>query len=211
MRIMQSTISSTCLSAACIAIAMVLAGCQPGNGTTPDDSALEGASVIPPPPMPVDMPADALRPGATSTLSATKGSIVAGELSFAPINQGVQVTGTLSGLDAGSSHGFHIHETGDCSAPDGTSAGGHFNPSGSEHGRVGSTTHHAGDTDNIVADADGMAMVDNRLEGATLGDGAPTDIVGKGVIVHAGVDDYTSQPTGDAGARLACGVIKLAK
>lgn len=148
---------------------------------------------------------------ATAMLAATEGSTVSGELEFAELDGGVHVTGQLVLLDPNSTHGFHVHETGDCSAPDGTSAGGHFNPTGSEHGRVGTPTHHAGDTDNIVAGANGTATVDNRLEGATIGGGTVTDIVGKGVIVHAGVDDYTSQPTGDAGARLACGVIKAAK
>lgn len=153
------------------------------------------------------MPAAA---AATATLAATEGSIVSGDLRFEAIEGGVHVTGRLVRLEPNSTHGFHVHETGDCSAPDATSAGGHFNPMNTAHGRVGTPTHHVGDTDNVVADADGNAAVDHRLEGATLGDNASTDIVGKAVIVHEGVDDYTSQPTGDAGARLACGVIEAA-
>jgi Cu-Zn family superoxide dismutase len=147
---------------------------------------------------------------ATATLAATEGSTVSGDLRFEAMEGGVHVTGRLARLEPGSTHGFHVHETGDCSAPDGSSAGGHFNPMDTAHGRVGTPTHHVGDTDNVVADADGNAAVDNRLEGATLGDNTSTDIVGKAVIVHAGADDYTSQPTGDAGARLACGVIEAA-
>lgn len=148
---------------------------------------------------------------ASAVLAATEGNAVNGSLRFESTADGVHVTGQVVGLAPDSSHGFHVHETGDCSAPDGTSAGGHFNPADSKHGRVGTPTHHVGDSDNIVANADGVATVDNRLEGATLGDGSSTDIVGKGVIVHAGVDDYISQPTGDAGARLSCGVIAAAK
>ena len=119
----------------------------------------------------------------------------------------IEVTGTISGLPGNSTHGFHVHETGDCSAPDATSAGGHFNPASTDHGRVGQGEHHAGDSDNITADADGNATVQGWLEGATVGDGAATDIVGKAVIVHADEDDYATQPTGNAGDRLACGVI----
>ncbi|QDW66647.1 superoxide dismutase family protein [Luteimonas granuli] len=126
------------------------------------------------------------------------------------IDGGVAISGQVNGLAPGSEHGFHVHENGDCSAPDASSAGGHFNPQASAHGRVGEGEHHVGDTDNIVADDTGVAMIDTRLEGATLGDGAPTDIMGKSVIVHADPDDYTTQPTGNAGARLACGVISRA-
>src|SRR5690606_2591229 len=96
----------------------------------------------------------------------------------------------------------------DCSAPDATSAGGHFNPTASAHGRVGEGEHHAGDSDNIAADDQGVATVDSLLRGATLGDGSPSDIVGKAVIVHADPDDYTTQPTGNAGARLAGGAVE---
>ena len=140
-------------------------------------------------------------------LAATEGNSVTGEIAFAAIDGGVVLTGQVSGLTPGSEHGFHVHETGDCSAPDGTSAGGHFNPEGNAHGRVGAAEHHVGDTDNLTADDTGVATVDTRLMGATLADGAPTDVLGRAVIVHADPDDYATQPTGNAGARLACGVI----
>jgi len=119
------------------------------------------------------------------------------------------VTAHVAGLTPGA-HGFHIHEKGDCSAPDGTSAGGHFNPGAQAHGRSGHGAHHAGDTDNIVADAKGVARIDAHVSGVTLGGGAANDIAGRAVIVHAAADDYTTQPTGNAGARVACGVIKVA-
>ncbi len=211
---MPSTASLTRHSAICVAIVLALAGCNRDEDTTTSASNMsqkENPIQIPSPSKPANKPAVAPKPEATAMLAATEGSTVSGELEFVEMDGGVHVTGQLVLLDSNSTHGFHIHETGDCSAPDGTSAGGHFNPTGSEHGRVGTPTHHAGDTDNIVAGANGTATVDNRLEGATIGGGTVTDIVGKGVIVHAGVDDYTSQPTGDAGARLACGVIKASK
>ena len=158
------------------------------------------------PPAAADM-TTASAPHAVAVLSATEGNAVTGELAFAAVDGGVAITGQVNGLTPGSEHGFHVHETGDCSAPDATSAGGHFNPAGAPHGRVGSGEHHVGDTDNITADDTGVAVVDTRLEGATLGDGAPSDVLGRGVIVHADADDYATQPTGNAGARLACGVI----
>lgn len=149
----------------------------------------------------------AVAAGAAAMLEPTDGNQTRGELRFAAVGDRIEVTGTISGLPGNSTHGFHVHETGDCSAPDATSAGGHFNPASTDHGRVGQGEHHAGDSDNITADADGNATVQGWLEGATVGDGAATDIVGKAVIVHADEDDYATQPTGDAGDRLACGVI----
>ncbi|WP_202843625.1 superoxide dismutase family protein [Luteimonas saliphila] len=144
---------------------------------------------------------------ATATLAPTEGNEVAGRLQFAIVDGGIRVTGEVTGLAPGSEHGFHVHETGDCSAPDGSSAGGHFNPASTAHGRVGEGEHHAGDSDNIVANDQGVATVDTLLRGATLGDGESTEVIGRGVIVHADPDDYATQPTGNAGARLACGVI----
>lgn len=145
---------------------------------------------------------------ATVTLAPTAGNDVSGNLRFTRSGDGIRVSGDVRGLPAGGEHGFHVHENGDCSAPDATSAGDHFNPASQPHGRVGEGDHHAGDSDNLTADDSGVARVDNALAGVTLGDGAPTDIVGKAVIVHANPDDYTTQPTGNAGDRLACGVIE---
>ena len=150
------------------------------------------------------LPATAQDAGATAVMldqSATN----LGTLTLMEMDGGVHVSGELAGVPNGE-HGFHVHETGDCSAPDGTSAGGHFNPATTAHGRVGQGEHHAGDSDNIVANDQGTAMVDTLLRGATLDQGE-TGIIGRGVIVHADPDDYATQPTGNAGARLACGVI----
>lgn len=140
-------------------------------------------------------------------LAATRGQRAEGSLSLSPDNQGLHIQGTLRGLKANSEHGFHIHETGDCSAPDASSAGGHFNPAGVDHGRHGQGAHHAGDMPNLVANAQGEATIDVHLAGLTLGNGGQHDVLDRAVIVHADPDDYASQPAGNAGARIACGVI----
>lgn len=144
---------------------------------------------------------------ANVTLSPRSGSQVAGVLHVMPMGDGVHVTGTISGLTPNKAQAFHIHEKGDCSAADASSAGGHFNPAGDAHGRASAPHHHLGDNDNLVADANGIAHVNAHFAGAVLGGGGADDIVGKAVVVHADADDYTSQPSGNAGGRIACGVI----
>jgi Cu-Zn family superoxide dismutase len=153
-------------------------------------------------------PAVSTASGASIVMTPASGSLVSGKLRAAPIPGGVRITGELGGLPRGSTHAIHIHEKGDCSAADATSAGGHFNPAQQPHGRAGSGAHHGGDMDNIVADANGVARVDVRAIGVSLG-GGDTDIGGRAVVVHAAPDDYRTQPTGNAGARVACGVIEL--
>lgn len=143
---------------------------------------------------------------ASAELNPTEGNEVDGSVSFEETDSGVQITAHVNGLTPGK-HGFHIHEIGDCSAPDGTSAGGHFNPSGSEHGAPDSDVHHAGDLGNIEADEDGHGMLEVTVDFLTLSEG-PNSIAGRGVIVHAQEDDF-GQPTGNAGPRLACGVIEM--
>ena len=157
-------------------------------------------------------------PPATSTASAAvvrlapaSGSLVSGTLDLRPMADGVHITGEIGGLRGGGRHGFHIHEKGDCSAADASSAGGHFNPSAQPHGRAGHGAHHAGDADNLVADGRGVAKVDTHQSGVTLGGGAANDIAGRAVIVHAQPDDYTTQPTGNAGGRIACGIITITR
>ncbi|MFQ5741180.1 MAG: superoxide dismutase family protein [Acidobacteriota bacterium] len=142
---------------------------------------------------------------AAAELQPTAGNAVAGSVSFEESNGRVKIVAHVTGLEPGK-HGFHIHETGDCSAPDGTSAGGHFNPDQSAHGAPDADTHHAGDLGNIEADAQGVADLDMSVEFVTLTEGAHS-ILGRAVIVHAQEDDF-GQPTGHAGARLACGVIR---
>ena len=147
---------------------------------------------------------------ADAVLASASGSRVSGRLSLVPMGDGVHMSGEVGGLKPGDTRGFHIHEKGDCSAADASTAGGHFNPAAQAHGRSGHGAHHAGDTDNIVANAKGVARIDAHVTGVTLGGGAGNDIAGRAVIVHAAADDYTTQPTGNAGARVACGVIKVA-
>jgi Cu-Zn family superoxide dismutase len=144
---------------------------------------------------------------ASAALAPASGSQASGTLMLMPMGDGVHVTGDIGGLAPNSTHGFHIHEKGDCSAADASSAGGHFNPSGDAHGRASAPHHHLGDNDNLVADANGVAHVDAHFAGAVLGGGGADDIVGKAVVVPADADDYASQPSGNAGARIACGVI----
>jgi Cu-Zn family superoxide dismutase len=145
-------------------------------------------------------------PSAVATLEPTRGSTATGSITFEQQDQQVRVSGRVSGLKPGQEHGFHIHEKGDCSSGDGMSAGGHFNPLSKPHGPQGGE-RHAGDLPSLRADAAGVATIDVRIDGITIGSGA-TDIVGRGLIVHAQPDDYKTQPTGNAGARLACAVIQ---
>jgi superoxide dismutase, Cu-Zn family len=118
----------------------------------------------------------------------------------------VNVVANLSGLTPGQEHAFHVHEAGDCSSPDGMSAKGHFNPYGKAHGNPATSERHAGDMPALKADAGGNAKLDTTLDVMTVKP-RPASIVGRGLIVHASPDDYTTQPTGNAGARLACAVI----
>lgn len=141
---------------------------------------------------------------AICTLNPTQGSTVTGTVSFAIVEDGVRVVADIQGLSKGK-HGFHIHEFGDCSAPDGTSAGGHFNPHKKDHGAPDNDNRHDGDLGNIEADASGKGHVD--YVDKTLSLEGDDSIIGKAVIVHAGEDDFKTQPTGNAGGRVACGVI----
>ncbi|WP_284335299.1 superoxide dismutase family protein [Comamonas sp. NoAH] len=156
-------------------------------------------------------------PSATAELKPTAGSSVTGKVLFVQHKHGmVKVSGQVSGLKPNSEHGFHIHEKGDCSSADGSSAGGHFNPSNTAHGRHGQGTQHAGDLPSLRSNASGMAIVQYETAQISLKDSrSSTDqektsnnIAGRALIVHADPDDFTSQPTGNAGARLACAVIQ---
>ena len=142
---------------------------------------------------------------ATATLAPTAGNSAAGTVTFTQQGDKVTVNAKVSGLSPGG-HGFHVHEKGDCSAADAMSAGGHFNPTGKPHGAPDAPDHHGGDMPMLQADASGNATLAAELGGLTIGSGA-ADIVGKSVIVHKDADDYKTQPTGNSGARVACGVI----
>ncbi|MDQ2961764.1 MAG: superoxide dismutase family protein [Pseudomonadota bacterium] len=142
---------------------------------------------------------------ATATLAPTAGNTTAGTVTFTQQGDKVMINAKVSGLAPGG-HGFHVHEKGDCSASDGMSAGGHFNPTGKPHGDPNSPDHHAGDMPMLQADASGNAAISAELGVMTVGSGV-ADIVGKSVIVHKDPDDFKTQPTGNSGARVACGVI----
>jgi Cu-Zn family superoxide dismutase len=141
---------------------------------------------------------------AKAQLIATTGNKVTGSVMFYAESEGVRVKGEVSGLTPGK-HGFHVHQIGDCSSGDGKSAGGHFNPENVNHGSPSGEEKHIGDLGNIVANSEGLAKVDQLLSFLSLeGDHS---IVGRGLIVHEKEDDLSTQPTGAAGARVACGVI----
>ena len=164
-------------------------------------------------PLPAETPAavdgDLTTREAVAVLNPTEGNDVRGQVTFTATGGGVRVVAEIEGLGAGT-HGFHVHEFGDCSAPDASSAGGHFNPQNAPHGApdAPAAERHAGDLGNIEADADGTARYDRT--DAVLSLSGPNSVIGKAVVVHAQRDDLTSQPTGDAGDRLACGVIEAA-
>jgi Cu-Zn family superoxide dismutase len=142
---------------------------------------------------------------ASAGLAPTKGNKTVGEVTFEQVGDKVRVTAQVINLKPNQEHGFHIHEVGDCSSGDGMSAKGHFNPYGKPHGQ--GAERHAGDMPNLKADAKGRIRLVTELDTITLTPG-PASIIGRAVIVHADPDDYKTQPTGNAGARLACGVIK---
>jgi Cu-Zn family superoxide dismutase len=143
---------------------------------------------------------------AVANLEPTQGNTASGTVSFAQSGDKVVVTARVIGLAPGS-HGFHIHEKGDCSSPDGMSAGGHFNPHGKAHGNPSMPDHHAGDMPMLVADSSGVASLTAELDAVSVG-GTVADVIGKSVIVHKDPDDFATQPTGNSGARVACGVIR---
>lgn len=143
---------------------------------------------------------------AVAVLKPTKDSKVKGTVRLNEIPPNVHIVADVTGLSPGK-HGFHIHEKGDCSAPDASSAGGHFNPENKKHGAPDASEHHMGDLGNLEADASGHAHYErtvNFLEIAV----DPNTIDGKAIIVHAQEDDLHSQPAGSSGPRLACGIIQ---
>ncbi len=144
---------------------------------------------------------------AVAVVNPTEGNEVTGTITFEQSDDGVRVQATLEGLEEGE-HGFHIHQYGDCTADDGTSAGGHYNPTGEPHGAPDDEERHMGDMGNITADADGNATIDYVDSRIVLN--GPNSIMGRGIVIHGGQDDLTSQPSGDAGPRLGCGVIGVA-
>jgi Cu-Zn family superoxide dismutase len=166
-----------------LALAGALAGCA-GVGVTPSG------------------------PSATARLEPTKGSTTSGMVEFQQRGNAVHVVATVTGLAPNQEHGFHLHEKGDCSSGDGMSTGGHWNPDNTPHGPQ-TAPHHAGDMPSLTADASGNAKATFTLDNLTVASGMRS-VVGRGLIVHKDPDDYKTQPTGNAGARLACAVVRAA-
>jgi Cu-Zn family superoxide dismutase len=176
------------LAAAAVAAGIGLAAQQASGGAHAGHQPAAGAAKV-----------------AVAKLQPTQNSTARGEVTFTQEADGVRVTGSFSGLTFGE-RGFHVHEKGDCSAPDASSAGGHFNPGGKPHGAPGDAERHVGDLGNLKADPYGLARIDVLDKHLALS--GPNSIIGKAVIVHEKADDLKTQPTGNAGARLACGVIE---
>ena len=167
-----------------IGLSLALAGCDDGDGGMPPEA---GAMIAP---------------------TAASGSDVTGTAVFSWIGDHVLLVIDVADASPGI-HAVHIHETGDCSAADGTSAGGHWNPDDVGHGRWGSDEFHLGDLGNIAVGEDGTGYIERTTDLWEIGTGSDWDVVGKAIIVHAGADDFTSQPSGAAGPRIGCGVIEL--
>jgi Cu-Zn family superoxide dismutase len=146
-------------------------------------------------------------PKASATLAPTKGSSVKGSATFEQRGDKVRISANVSGLRPNGEFGFHIHEVGDCSSGDGMSTKGHYNPQGKPHAAHSSAERHAGDLPSLKSDGSGNATMSADIDIITVNAG-PTSIIGRGLIVHAQPDDFKTQPTGNAGARSACGVIQ---
>ncbi len=145
---------------------------------------------------------------AVALLRPTRGNRVHGQVWFTEEFGKVKIQGTLYGFQPNTTHGFHIHEYGNCLAPDASSAGGHFNPGHEPHGSLNGP-HEAGDLLNIVADRYGVAHIDMVIPGISL-NGPLNPIIGRSLIVHERADNYVTQPSGNSGSRVACGVIGAA-
>lgn len=144
---------------------------------------------------------------ALATIAPTQNNSARGTVVYSSTDKGIKISAKISGLSPGK-HGFHIHEFGDCSAPDGTSAGGHFAPGHAKHGAPDAEEHHTGDMGNIVADNDGNASLELLSDDMSFE--GKNSIIGRAVIVHSKADSF-DQPSGSAGARVACGVIGVSK
>ena len=149
---------------------------------------------------------------AVAVLQPTQGNNVHGVIKFEQTPAGVHITGQITGLAPNSTHGFHIHEFGDASSADGSAAGGHYNPEGAAHQHAGmdNPMRHAGDLGNVQADGSGAASIDVTDPDLSIA-GMNHPIIGRGLVLHANADDLKSQPAGNAGPRIAVGVIGIAK
>lgn len=180
----------------CAGLTMLTSCAGPNPEEEAADAGMTPLATVPPP--------DAT---AHVSLAPTRGHTAAGMLMLVERADGVAVTGSITGLDPDARVAFHVHETGDCSAPDASSAGEHFNPTAQPHGGPDGTARHLGDLPNLDADDNGVAEVDVTIEGVTLTGPADRRVANRALVIHAGPDDYTTQPSGGSGDRIACGVI----
>ena len=178
-----------------IAVIFSMTSCKNTTKTTENETATSEAKIAEPKTI-------------TVSLEPKSDTNVSGEVMFTEENGIVTMKATLSGLAPGE-HAIHIHQSSDCSSPDGKSAGGHWNPTNQPHGKWGAESgFHKGDIGNFIADENGNGSISISTDEWCIGCGDETkDILGKGIIVHAGLDDFTTQPTGDAGGRVSCGGI----
>ncbi|MBB3639462.1 MULTISPECIES: superoxide dismutase family protein [Variovorax] len=142
-----------------------------------------------------------LVPTAAITPNPTRGTVT-----FTALDHGVRVAGEVRGLVPGSEHGFHIHEKGDC-GDNGNASGGHFNPTGGTHGKFGAPGSHAGELPSLRADSSGVARFSLEDHSISLTPGAANSVIGRALVVHRDPDDFTTQPSGNSGPRIACAVI----
>jgi Cu-Zn family superoxide dismutase len=183
---------------------------------TPPPPPPPAAPEAPPPPAETAAPAASAAPAAEPpkaeprtlevTIEAKSGSKLSGKATLSEVDGGVKVALSVEGVTPGGDHGAHVHEKGDCSAADGASAGGHFNPQGNEHALPTVAKRHLGDLGNLKIGKDGKGSLEITIPGANLKPGDPNSFAGKSIIVHAKKDDG-GQPTGNAGGRIGCGVI----
>ena len=148
-------------------------------------------------------------PGAVADLVPTAAitpNPTVGKVTFTPLEHGLRVAGEVRGLPPNTEHGFHIHEKGDC-GDNGNASGGHFNPAGGVHGKFAAPGSHAGELPSLMADASGVARFRVDVHSISLTDGAANNVIGRALVVHRDRDDFTTQPAGNSGPRIACAVI----
>jgi len=129
-----------------------------------------------------------------------------GKVTFTTLEHGLRVAGEVRGLPPNTEHGFHIHEKGDC-GDNGNASGGHFNPAGGVHGKFAAPGSHAGELPSLMADASGVARFRVDVHALSLTDGAANNVIGRALVVHRDRDDFTTQPAGNSGPRIACAII----
>lgn len=187
-------------------VVLVLAACnRPDAGSEPMEEEEVASSA-----KPVDRGDEARRESGhtIATLEGRSGSNLSGEAMFMEADGGdVSFTLRVQNAPAGE-HAVHIHENGDCSAPDASSAGGHWNPTSESHGKRGEDSFHAGDIANLEVGADGIGSLSMTVAGWSLDETGSESVLGKALVVHFGADDFRSQPDGAAGERIGCGVIE---